>query len=191
MGEAEASSVAAASRLDELFANYERRVLGYALRRTVTEADAQDAAVETFTIAWRKIDQVPTDALPWLLAVARRVIANQRRGSQRRAWLVAKLGRQSISPQHVPAGEPEDGPALAAMARLPAGDQELLRLMAWEELDHAAIASVLGISVNAVAIRLHRARKRFRDELLKDAGPSRTPTEAKGTSTGAMREHVE
>lgn len=191
MGDARPSTFVAASRLDDLFSNYERRVLAYALRRALNEADAQDAAVETFAIAWRKIDQVPADALPWLLAVARRVIANQRRSSQRRAWLVAKLGRHSSSPQVRVASGGEDGPALAALSRLRPDDQELLRLVAWEELDHGAIASLIGISANAVAIRLHRARKRFREQLLKDAGPGRTPTQAKGTSAGAMQERVE
>lgn len=175
-----------------MFQAHERRVLAYALRRTSSEADAEDAAAETFTIAWRKIEQVPGDALPWLLAVARRVIANQRRGSRRRAWLSWKLERQSTpEPISLPEGDPTDGPALAALARLRPDDQELLRLVAWDDLDQRRIGQVLGISPNAVAIRLHRARRRFRDELMKDQGGSRTSTEAKGTANGALQERVE
>ena len=182
----------AVSRLEELFEAHDRRVLAYALRRTPTPADAEDAAAETFTIAWRKIDQVPDDALPWLLGVARRVIANQRRGSQRRSWLLEKLGRQM-------SGEPiahgtvgaDAGQAVAALARLRPDDQELLRLVAWDELDQRSIGLMLRISANAVAIRLHRARGRFKQELLKDSAAIRTSTEAKGTSNGALQEHVE
>ncbi len=192
MGALRPTAADAARKLDDLFQAHERRVLAYALRRTSSPADAEDAAAETFTIAWRKIDQVPDDALPWLLGVARRVIANQRRGGQRRAWLFHKLGRHA-APASVstPADDPEEGPALAALARLRPDDQELLRLVAWEELDQRGIAQVLGISANAVAIRLHRARKRFRDELMKDPGGSRTSTEAKGTINGAVQERVE
>ncbi|WP_206686422.1 RNA polymerase sigma factor [Kribbella qitaiheensis] len=40
-------------------------------------------------------------------------------------------------------------------------DRELLSLTAWEGLDTAQIAIVLGCSRNAVRIRLHRARARF------------------------------
>ena len=58
--------------------------------------------------------------------------------------------------------------------RLSAADRELLRLVAWEELSHAEIAATLGVSVNAVAIRLHRARARFEQALVK--GPSRWRT---------------
>jgi RNA polymerase sigma-70 factor (ECF subfamily) len=182
----------AARKLDDLFRAHERRVLAFALRRTASPADAEDAAAETFAIAWRKIDRVPNDALPWLLAVARRVIANQRRGGQRRAWLFQKLGRQSAAaPAPLAQGDSADSPALAALARLRPDDQELLRLVAWDELDQRAIGQVLGISVNAVAIRLYRARKRFKDEFVKDPGGVRTSTEAKGAINGALQERVE
>jgi RNA polymerase sigma-70 factor (ECF subfamily) len=182
----------AVSRLDQIFQAHARRVLAYALRRTSSPADAEDAVAETFTIAWRKIEQVPDDALPWLLAAARRVIANQRRGGQRRAWLSWKLRRQSTTePISLPDSEATDGPALTALARLRPGDQELLRLVAWDDLDQRAIGQMLGISPNAVAIRLHRARRRFRDEFMKGPGGSRTSTEVKGAINGASQERVE
>ncbi|RPH35500.1 MAG: sigma-70 family RNA polymerase sigma factor, partial [Chloroflexi bacterium] len=72
-------------------------------------------------------------------------------------------------------------PALEALSRLSASDQELLRLVAWEELSHAEIAEVMGISVNAVAIRLHRARARFERALLKGPGRWRTWLSVKGS----------
>ncbi len=67
-----------------------------------------------------------------------------------------------------------DSPAAMALDRLPLADQELLRLLAWDGLTQAEAGVVLGISANAVAIRLHRARKRFTDELLKGSELSRT-----------------
>ncbi|MFC4122622.1 RNA polymerase sigma factor [Nonomuraea zeae] len=45
--------------------------------------------------------------------------------------------------------------------RLPDDDGELLSLVAWERLDPGQIARTLGISRNAVRVRLYRARKRF------------------------------
>ena len=55
---------------------------------------AQDAVSETFLVAWRRLADVPTgaDTLPWLYGVARRVLANQRRGNQRRADLSVPPG---------------------------------------------------------------------------------------------------
>jgi RNA polymerase sigma-70 factor (ECF subfamily) len=195
MGAERSPSTDAARRLDDLFQAHERRVLAYAMRRTPSLADAEDAAAETFAIAWRKIEQAPDEALPWLLSIARRVISNQRRGGQRRTLLSLKLGRHMTAESDVVpeagAADEADGPVLAALGRLRSDDQEILRLVAWEELDNRAVGFVLGITPNAVAIRLHRARKRFRDELLKEPGGIRTSTEQKGAANGALQERVE
>lgn len=168
----------AAARFEALFEAHHRRVLAYALRRTRREADAEDVVADTFAVAWRKIADVPDgdDALPWLLAVARRVSANQRRSAGRFAGLLARLRAQ---PDVAPVALPETA-ASRALDRLPANDLELLRLLAWEGLTQAEAGVALGISANAVAIRLHRARKRFADELMKGSGGSRTATVVEG-----------
>ena len=86
-------------------------------------------------------------------------------------------------------GDDMDGPVFVALASLSTADQELVRLVAWEELGNQQVAAVLGITPNAVAIRLHRARSRFADALAKEArdddlkhlDPSRTSADVKGT----------
>ena len=183
------------ARFDVMFAAYQRYVLAYAIRRTQVPADAEDVAAETFVIAWRKIDAVPAaDPLPWLYAVARRVLANHRRGNGRRERLAALLRVEDVvTPMR--AGDDHDGPVFLALASLPTADQELLRLVAWEELGNKQIAVVLGITPNAVAIRLHRARARFADALagaslqvdLKYLDPRRTSAEVKDTSGAAWK----
>ena len=177
------------ARFDALFTAHQRHVLAYALRRTRTPADAEDVAAETFTIAWRKLDAIPAgEPLPWLYAVARRVLANHRRGLGRRERLAALLRVEDVAtPVH--AGEDRDTAVFAALGSLSPADQEILRLVAWEELGNQAIAAVLGITPNAVAIRLHRARARFADALAREAtegdlkypDASRTSADVKGT----------
>jgi RNA polymerase sigma-70 factor, ECF subfamily len=182
----------AARRLDELLHLHERRVLAYATRRLPNGDDAEDVAAETFIIAWRKIEQVPAEALPWLLSVARRVLANHRRGSRRRALLRGRLERQLEHTQvDLAAEQPSDGPVLSVLRRLRPDDREILCLVAWDELGTGQVAEVLGITPNAAAIRLHRARKRFSDELMKDPDAIRTSTEAKGAINGALQERME
>lgn len=155
------------TRFEDAFEAHHRAVLAYALRRTRSEADAEDATAETFAIAWRRWESVPADALPWLYGVARRVLANQHRGGLRRSSLLERLRLHRPPPSaEIMAG----GPATAALATLRPDDQELLRLVAWEDLGHAEIAVVLGITPNAVAIRLHRARKRYLEALRTMAG---------------------
>lgn len=172
----------------DLFEAHHGRVLAYALRRTATEADAEDAASETFAVAWRRIGNLPADPLPWLYAITRRVLANQRRSGLRRIALRLRLARAGPPPADL-LGE-QAGPAIMALLRLRQDDQELLRLVAWEGLRHAQIAASLGISVNAVSIRLHRARRRFAallaadDRGVKGFASSRTSRVVTGSRAG-------
>ena len=163
-----------AHRFEAAFELHHRRVLAFTLRRTRSLVDAEDAVAETFAVAWRRIGQLPVGdgELPWLLATARRILANQHRGERRLGALLDRLRAQPQAPRSV-APSP-DSPAIDALARLRPDDQELLRLIAWDDLSHAEAAAVLGISVNAVAIRLHRARARFAEALVKGSSPSRT-----------------
>ena len=55
--------------------------------RDAARPDTFDVVASTFLVAWRRLDEVPADSLPWLGAVARNVIATQQRGSRRRTSL--------------------------------------------------------------------------------------------------------
>jgi RNA polymerase sigma factor (sigma-70 family) len=162
-----------------LFDCYYRRVLAYALRREPNRPAAEDVVAETFLVAWRRIGDVPgdEDALPWLLGVARRVLANARRTDARRDRLLARL-RQGPGVEVIeavdaaPLASETRAQIIGALARLRPGDAEVLQLAVWEQLSHAQIALVLECSVNAVGIRLHRARKAFAEELVKTIPPS-------------------
>ncbi|MDQ2966383.1 MAG: RNA polymerase sigma factor [Chloroflexota bacterium] len=175
---------------ERLYAANDRAILAFCLRRTPNPADAEEAAAETFVVAWRRIADAPSEdhRLAWLYAIARRILANQRRGGERRVRLIDRL-RSQPAPATVLA---HAGPVSAAVERLRPDDQELLRLVAWEDLSHAEIAVVLGISINAVAIRLYRARGRLAEELGKGSTPTRTSTGVKGRMFGRpRREHTE
>lgn len=152
-------------------------ILAYARRRTGQLSDAEDVVAETFVVAWRRIDQLPADEagrLPWLYGIARRVLANQRRAAARRQRLIERL--RAVVRLRPPA-RPTD--VLDALATLPASDQEIVRLVAWEGLSHAEAGLVLGISANATAIRLHRARRRL-EAAMKGSAPMRTLAGWKG-----------
>ncbi|MEV0588241.1 sigma-70 family RNA polymerase sigma factor [Nonomuraea sp. NPDC050310] len=159
-------------------ATYEQ-LLGYAARRCDRPEDAADAVAETYLIAWRRIDRLPRDgeARLWLYGVARKVLAGQRRKRHNRRERVAELDAElaELFGGHSPFGTPESSVELAAITRLfrelPEADRELLSLLAWEGLDHAELATVLGISRNAVRVRLHRARRRFARLLARDGLP--------------------
>jgi RNA polymerase sigma-70 factor (ECF subfamily) len=146
------------AELEALWHDWHRHVLAYALRRTDAEM-AEDVVAETFVIAWRRLGDMPDPPLPWLLGVARRVLANLRRGQRRRFALLDRLRREPPLMAHAESGQ--GGEVFAALAALPERDREALLLHAWEGLDHAGAGTVLGCSAAAFAVRLHRARQRF------------------------------
>jgi RNA polymerase sigma-70 factor (ECF subfamily) len=182
--------LAATSRDDRFTALYDahyHRILGYARRRCSTD-DAVDVVAETFTVAWRRLDDVPQGerALYWLYATARRVLANHRRGERRRASLIDALeAERSAVASNGPSAEARS--VAAALAQLREDERELLLLVAWEGLEPAAIAEVVRCSPNAARIRVHRARRRFARALASvDADLKREarPGHAVGTALG-------
>jgi RNA polymerase sigma-70 factor, ECF subfamily len=145
-------------RLEALFAQHGQAVRAYVLRR-VERSTADDIVSDVFVVAFRRSEEIPDDALPWLLATARRVLANHRRSTGRREALTAELSVLHPSQWHDEiAGEPQ---LLSALARLSDRDREVLLLVAWEDLDPASAAAALGCSRATFAVRLHRARRRL------------------------------
>jgi RNA polymerase sigma-70 factor (ECF subfamily) len=143
-------------------------ICGYTLRRVRQPDDAAEAIAETFTTLWRRFDACPqgTELRPWLFGVARRVIANQRRGNRRRTALGERLAA-SVDPaaaEAVAVGE-DGGPLARAFASLNESDRELLSLVAWEGLSTEELAVTLGTNRATVRLRLHRARRRLREAL--------------------------
>jgi RNA polymerase sigma factor (sigma-70 family) len=155
-------------RFERCFREHYPSVLAFSLRRIADRETAKDAAAETFAVAWRRRDRIPDPALPWLYAVALRVIANQYRSAQRRRNLGVRLEHE------VGAGEAENDPADAldrrdafstAFARLAESEREVLRLVAWDGLDTRDAARAYGCSAGAFRVRLHRARRKLAKQL--------------------------
>lgn len=145
------------------------RVLSYCLRRTLSREDALDAAAEVYCVAWRRLDEVPDGegCLPWLFATGRRVLANQRRGEQRRrrlSWRLSTTPSEWEPPGDPLVDEEERRALLEALQGLSESDRELLLLDAWEQLPLRQLATCFDISETAAKVRLHRARKRLAQE---------------------------
>lgn len=154
-----------AAQFSALYQRHCDAVLRYALRRTDPET-ARDVTAETFLVAWRRLDVVPpedTDARPWLYGVARRVLANAERSRRRTENLTARLHQEHRTASAADAAVvvAETSRLAAALATLTETDQEVLRLVGWEELDLASAAVAMGCSRGAMAVRLHRARRRL------------------------------
>lgn len=150
----------------------------YLLRRT-DAATADDVLSETLLVCWRRLDELPAlpdETIPWTIVVARNLLANAQRGERRRARLVGKVVALDPPTSVVRDVDPDDSAdadlVRDALTQLRSDDAELLRLWAWDGLESPHLAIVLGISSNAAAIRLHRAKARLKEELLKAKGAS-------------------
>jgi RNA polymerase sigma-70 factor (ECF subfamily) len=115
---------------------------------------------------------------PWLYRVAVRQVLVYRRKSGRRRKLIDGAARRATSAQGG-SGADADGPldwllsaerdelVRQALARLPRRDADVLVLKYSEQWSYKELAEHLGISHSAVEARLHRARRRLRDEMVR------------------------
>jgi RNA polymerase sigma factor (sigma-70 family) len=151
-------------RFAALYDRHYRRVLGYVLLRAEHEV-AEDVSSETFLVAWRRLDEMPEHTLPWLLGVARNLLAKQRDSRQRRRALLDRI-TAGAAPHEQLIGDvaeqvADKDAALTALASMPEKDLEAMALATWHGLDPEESAAVMGCSVRAYHARLHRARKRL------------------------------
>jgi RNA polymerase sigma-70 factor, ECF subfamily len=165
-------------RFRSLYEAHAGAVLSYA-RRRAAPADADDVLAEVFLVAWRRLEEIPSrQERIWLLGVARRALANQRRGRTRRGALHERLAADSqeravapVRPSTV--GHSRIGRALASLSE---SDRELLLLLAWEGLSTEEAARVLEIGPRALRVRLHRARRRLATALAREESREATDT---------------
>ncbi|NNU27134.1 sigma-70 family RNA polymerase sigma factor [Isoptericola sp. JC619] len=154
----------AAARLAVLWDAHAVRVHAYLLRHTDPDT-AQDLLSETFLVAWRRVDDVPEHALPWLLVVARNLRRSTARAQVRRRELDTELTRLQAAapaddtPEHLAT---ERDTLLRGLAALTDREREAILLVAWDGLSPTQAADVAGCSTTALHVRLHRARRRLK-----------------------------
>ena len=161
-------------RFAELFnANY-RPVHAFAARRVGRDL-ADEVTAETFLVAWRRLEVVPPEPLPWLYGVARNVVLRELRARARQDETRELLARERTAVDWPDDGE--RGDVWRAWERLSSPDREVLALTVWEELKVRDAATVLGVPASVFSVRLHRARRRFESHLgqLVTAGISSIP----------------
>ena len=137
------------------------QILAYALRRTASRDDAADILAETYEIAWRRLDDVPTGqaGLLWLYVTARYVLANHGRRVRRRDEVTVRLAQELRGVElREEAPDAESVVMQLCLKALTPDERELLMLAGWEGLSAAQLGRVLGCSPTAARIRLHRAR---------------------------------
>jgi RNA polymerase sigma-70 factor (ECF subfamily) len=149
---------------EQLYEQHADAVVRYCLRRVRSTSTADDACSETFLVAWRRFDEVPDEPLPWLFAVARRVVGNLVRGDVRREALKTRLHVRATD-WVVTTDEHDDSALHEALADLREPDREALMLVYWDGLSTAEAAAAMTVTPAAVRVRLYRARRQLERRL--------------------------
>ena len=160
------------AKFEALYLSNYKPIYAYVHRRVLQSSDVPDIVSEVFAIAWRRFGDLPAspqDRL-WLFGVAHKCLLEHHRRWSRRLRLLSHLGAQpnrielldtSVDPQHLR--------VRAALQELRPFDREVVLLVYWDGLSHAEAAAVLGCSVNAVALRIKKAKVRLQIQLGVDA----------------------
>lgn len=153
------------------YEEYQSAVFRYVRFRVATREVAEDVTSVVFMKALRAFGRYdPGRASPktWLLRIARNAVTDHLRSLKRRGSLHVSLDRIPDLVADIPSHEErvikqERIQRLLNGARsLRKADQEVLSLRYGAGLDNSEIAEHLGISNNAVAVRVHRALKRLK-----------------------------
>jgi RNA polymerase sigma-70 factor, ECF subfamily len=158
-------------QFSQMYEDQYDHVHAYAARRVGREA-ADEIAADTFLVAWRRFDELPSQPLPWLYGVARNVVLQHRTAAARQ-----ELMRQGLkSEPNLTPTDGDDSVLWDAWHLLSDRDREVLALVAWEELSVNDAARVLKCSPTTFSVRLHRARRRLKRRL------QQTPPQLDSTS---------
>ncbi len=144
-----------------------------ALRLTNDEEDARDVVQESYLRAYKGLKRFRGDAqfTTWLYRITANCAANQlsRRARHRHEELDEEGALLDERADHDPqlsaaSGELRDR-LKAALEALPPRLRAVVVLRDVYDLPHEAIAAELGISESAAKVRLHRARRKLREQL--------------------------
>jgi RNA polymerase sigma-70 factor, ECF subfamily len=150
---------------ETLVTTYQHRVFGVALRMLGSRAEAEDIAQETFLRAHRALGEFRGEARlgTWLYAIASRLCLNRLASAPRRHEQSDEAAVLRHAAESADAGAVLEQRELAAalhdaIAALPEERRIVVVLRDLEGLDYEEIAEVLGLPLNTVRTRLHRAR---------------------------------
>jgi RNA polymerase sigma-70 factor (ECF subfamily) len=153
------------------------RIFAYLRRSTGNAARAEDLVQQTFLHMHRARGTFVSGSavVPWAYAIARRLFIDDRRRDQRSVLATAQ---GVVDGAAQASGDPGADDLLEAddlarrlkdrLAALPPMQRAAFELVRFEGLSHVEAAEALGVTVNSVKLRTHRALEALRDVLGED-----------------------
>ncbi len=145
--------------LEAIYRQHAPAVFRYAWGLCGDRSAAEDLVSETFMRLLTRAPKLETrTALAYLLAIARNAYLNGRRRRRTEVPIPDDLADPGPDPARAREERARLASVLAALRDLPEGERSALLLRADHELAYEEIAAVLGITVGAARVRVHRAR---------------------------------
>ena len=144
------------------------------LRRRVGPELAEDLAIETFAVAFRRresYDERQHSARPWLFGIATNLVRRHHRSEHRRLAAYARTPVDLFQDEETAAIDTRvSADALSStlgrsLTTMRGQDRDVLLLIAWADLTYAEVAAALGTPIGTVRSRLARARQHIRRDL--------------------------
>jgi RNA polymerase sigma factor (sigma-70 family) len=137
-------------------------VYRFALWLAGDSQEAEDLTSETFVRAWARSSRIRTETLKaYLFAIARNLYLEQLRKRKNQVPLDEAYPDPRPGPEGVVASQLELVRVRQFLLTLPEVDRTAFALRVFHELPYAEIARVLGLSLSAAKVKVHRVRKRL------------------------------
>jgi RNA polymerase sigma-70 factor (ECF subfamily) len=146
----------------DLYESYATEVYRFALWFAGDSHEAEDITAETFVRAWAHNSAIRTETLKaYLFTIARNVHLERQRKSQRQVPLEDGYPDPAPGPEKVVAQRLELQRVRGVLQTCPEVDRTAFVLRVQHALPYAEIARVLGLSLTATKVKVHRVRKKL------------------------------
>lgn len=146
---------------DALYQKYAPDVFRFALYLSSNRSEAEDITSETFVRAWASPEPIEMATVKgYLFTIARNLFLQRLRKRSRETTLAGdgEFLDSRTNPHAQAEGREKLTLVLAELQKLPETSRAALLMYALDEMPYEEIARVLGMSLVAVKVRIHRAR---------------------------------
>lgn len=149
----------AAANFDALYTRHAPALRRFVLYLGADASSADDIVAEAFVRAWTAVAPIrPETIRAYLFTIARNL---HRRAAKHRTAdveLPFDWADEAISAERHAEHRSDLSAVLAAMRSMPTDDRAALLMRAADQMTYEEIARILGLSVGAAKVRVHRAR---------------------------------
>jgi RNA polymerase sigma-70 factor (ECF subfamily) len=147
---------------EDLYEDYAAEVYRFSLWLVGDSFEAEDITSETFVRAWVRIHTIRTETLKaYLFTIARNIYLEQHRKGKRQVVLNDVYPDPAPHPDKVVETQLDIRRAQHFLQTLPEIDRAAFVLRVQHQLPCAEIARVLGLSLSATKVKIHRVRKKL------------------------------